>query len=231
MCGIGSGGFDCDWMLDCLEVASDESFRLNEKSTQNAEEYLLARYHLHINVYTHKTTRAAEMMLRDILFLLSENFESSGLMHDHPIKNYYEERSVETYLALDDIMIWSALVTISKKAKAKKLKDLTSCLLNRQFYKCFDVGALAEKEKDGAKKLKAFLPALEQTNANCVVDEASITAYPSQTKRNHDGIKIGKTDIATLSSIIAAVPVKKLTRVYAMKAADVNAAKALWKKL
>ncbi len=232
MCGVGMGGFDSEWLLDCLEVSAAGYFNLNKKSEHNAEEYLLARYHLHSSVYTHKTIRAAEMMLSDILFTLSQSLTASGLAKEHPLYRYYENRSVETYLALDDIVMWNALGEMRQKAKTEELRTLAGNLIDRNFYKCFDVGALAEKEEHGAERLGNYLHALREKNDKCVIDTAEITAYPpNNTRGRHDGIRIDGVDIASLSPIIRAIPIKKLCRIYAMTEKDINFAQALWKKL
>lgn len=235
MCGIGSGGFDSAWMLDCLEIAEQPArFRLNTKSTHNAEEYLLARYHLNINVYTHKTIRAAEVMLSRLLFELNESFETngfatSGLNENHPLALYFAEQNIETYLALDDIVLWGALSQIAGQGKAGSLKTLAENLLHRRFYKCFDVGFMAEKNEE--EKLVQFKKELAVQNPRCFVDETTIEAYEKMAGKPHQGIQIGDKDIIDLSPIIASVPIKKICRVYALDQKDVQFAKDLWKKI
>ncbi len=234
MSGIGSGGFDCDWLLDCLEVSDDGAFYLNHKSAHNAEEYLLARYNLYILVYTHKTSRAAEMMLAEILYDLAQDPEQSGLVKDHPLTRYYAQESIEAYLALDDMTIWQALDEMARKAKNKKLRALSFAIRARQFYKAFDAGQMAAGQKNGGERLERFLNLIEEqeNQGALLIDKAEITAYGVDAQED-DPIKINRhqkgeaRDIKDISEIVASIPKKRLCRIYGDEDNIKNAA-SLW---
>ncbi len=240
MSGIGSGGFDCDWLLDCLEVGADDTFCLNHKSAHNAEEYLLARYNLYILVYTHKTNRAAEMMLAEILYDLAQYPERSGLADDHLLRRYYESDSCASYLALDDMVIWHALCEMAQKAENLRLRRLSAAIVGRKFYKAFDVGRAA-KEEGREDRLQEFLSLVEQEASahDFLIDEAEITAYgidKSMDKPSELPIKINPKeggqarDIQEISKIVASIPKKRLCRIYA-DAQHIEYARKLWREM
>ena len=238
MSGIGSGGFDCDWLLDCLEVSQDGAFCLNHKSAHNAEEYLLARYNLYILVYTHKTNRAAEMMLAEILYDLACHPQQSGLAVDHPLRRYYERGSCAAYLALDDMVIWHALGEMAQKAENQRLRDLSKAIMTRKFYKAFDVGQAAEedgRENSQEDKLQEFLSRIQQETHDFLIDQAEITAYGID-RSDSVPIKINPQekgdarDIAETSKIVASIPKKKLCRIYADEQ-HIERARKLWQEM
>lgn len=231
MSGVGTGGFDCDWLLDCLEIVGGR-FVLNQKSMHNAEEYLLARYNLHLLVYAHRTVRAAEMMLVDILSYIANDLEKSGLAKNHPLISYFQNRNVENYLALDDIIIWQSLIKMGNSTKDEKLKTLCVNLYNRQFYKCFDVSALAENEEDNSQKIKKFLKELHSTDNDYAIDEPEIIGYKEEEEEESNKIKIGDKDIVDISNIVKTITTtKKLCRVYSAKEEHIDHAKKLWQEI
>jgi hypothetical protein len=162
MTGIGSGDFDMEWILDCLEVGSvtiggtgDEdyveapAFYVNYKGFKAAEAYLQARFQMYSMVYMHKTTRGAEKMLEAMLKRLSEllieiGHEKLGVSKNNLLLNYIlaENPDLEQYLALDDNVIWSFLEEL-KSCKDEHIAALSRGLLERKLYKCFDVGVRA----------------------------------------------------------------------------------------
>ncbi|GAB1581017.1 HD domain-containing protein [Phyllobacterium phragmitis] len=77
MTGTGAGAIDFDWLMDNVRVGEIDigapdadgepvkkvaTFCLTAKSLPAAEQFLLARYTLHQQVYFHKTTRCVEHM-------------------------------------------------------------------------------------------------------------------------------------------------------------------------
>ncbi len=78
--GVGYGDFDHRWLISHLHVDEGKSrLYLSRKALLAAEAYIFARYHMYRTVYFHKTTRAAEVMLR----LLFKRY--SSLVKESPI--------------------------------------------------------------------------------------------------------------------------------------------------
>lgn len=247
MTGTGMGGIDFSWLLDGLRVGritirppgeedfiEVDGFYLNSKSMRTAEEYLLARFNLYLQVYMHKTTRAAEQMLQATLSRFSElldegNIESTGLSSENRLTRYFSgDRGLESYLMLDDAGVWAGLNGMASSDDAA-LQYLANALLNRRLYKCFDAGEYASKMRGDS--LQRFLKELQDAEEllrfeNGLIplhDEANVTLYgvhgfdesgalqkvliePSRGERPQD---IGET-----SQILGSVGEHKLYRVY-----------------
>ena len=166
MTGVQSAHIDLDWILDCLEVGavtdkgSDSvdnfillpCFYLNDKGIESAVEYLRARKELYRMVYYHKTTRAAEVMLRELLKRAANTFDriskvnsktlddgDKRLLND-PVLRYLSSESppISTYLELDDDVVSSTVGALAKSSD-RDVSCLAKRLRARQLYKCVDV--------------------------------------------------------------------------------------------
>lgn len=202
MTGAGGGGFDFQWLVDCLEVGkitvrpgedSDyvevDGLYLNYKGLQTAEAYLLARHHLYAQVYYHKTTRSAEAMLSALLARVARQVQqgelsATGLPETHALVRYFRstQADLSAYFALDDAVVWSALADLAS-AGDEKIAQLARGLRDRKLFKCFDVGALAKASGGDfvprfRKKLRDSQGELGlEEHVTLLSDEATITAY------------------------------------------------------
>jgi uncharacterized protein len=92
--GTNYGQYDLDWLLSHLQPQPDgRRFFLSRKALSAAEAYVFARFHMYRTVYFHKTTRAAEVMLRLVFQRLREQslpdyFFSADSPADTPYKPY-----------------------------------------------------------------------------------------------------------------------------------------------
>jgi hypothetical protein len=91
--GVGYGRFDVDRLIASLEIARSEEmggpvWAIPEAALYDAEQMLLARWFMHLQVYNHKTRRVLDHHLREFLthWLLDGRFPSA----------------TGAYLALDD---------------------------------------------------------------------------------------------------------------------------------
>jgi len=158
--GTDYGRFDLKWLLQNLFLEEARSrFYLGHKAILAAEEYVYARYHMYRMVYFHKTTRAAEVMLR-LLFrrfrelLSNTNGEDAELQvapgaPESVVRAFSGDRmSLEEYLRLDDygiVQFWSAC----ENAEDGLLRELGTGLLHRKLYKGIDVtGVTSNKVAD-----------------------------------------------------------------------------------
>lgn len=202
MTGAGSGGFDYQWLLDCLEVGKitirpgeDKDYEevdglfLNYKGLGTAEEYILARHHLYAQVYYHKTTRGAETMLAAILGRVADQAQqgdvsATGLSNSHPLVRYLrsDRTDLSAYLALDDALVWASLSEIAM-ARDNAVARLARGLCDRRLYKCFDAGVRAKGA--GGDSLPRFQKRLRESHAelgleegtSLLTDKVEITAY------------------------------------------------------
>ena len=111
MTGTGAGAIDFDWLMDNVRVADIEigapdegddsvkkvaTFCLAAKALPAAEQFLLARYTLHQQVYFHKATRCVEHMIGKLLRAVASHAEDgravekqTGLRKDHPLIRFF----------------------------------------------------------------------------------------------------------------------------------------------
>jgi uncharacterized protein len=166
MSGVSHGGFDVSWLMANLEVdkiplARDDqpigevdALILGRKAFQAAEGYVLGLFHLYFAVYFHKATRGAEKMLTALLRRINELVQGgealrTGLDTQHPIILYFTAKTLESYLRLDDAVIWGALQSTAS-SKDDTVKELSTRLLGRDLYKAFDITALLHSGGEAA---------------------------------------------------------------------------------
>lgn len=176
MTGIGSGQFDLEWLLDCLEVdkitvGQDDdfidviTFVINSKGFQAAEGYIRARFEMYSMVYMHKTTRAAEKMLSALLNRLSQlidegKTDKSGLTERNPLVRYFasQNATLDDYLRLDDQLVWSS-IGLMKDAADPDLAKLAARIFDRSLYKCCD---FSSRTSIGGNEKQRFQKALAE---------------------------------------------------------------------
>ncbi len=257
MTGTGAGAIDFDWLMDNLRVAEinlavddedDEgaqvpTFCFASKAQAAAEQFLLARYTLHEQVYFHKVTRCIEKMVGRLLSRIAElarNEETmtkqTGLPKDHPLLRFFvrDGDTIGNYLALDDMVVLGAL-ELMKQAGDDIVTMLATCLRDRQPYKTLDIGEFGSdhgRQRMIIRKIeKNFADALK-TGAIIKDEEARINIYSEigqdeerMHKRLHvfDGTKV--KEISQLSALVAALGIRKedgktFTRFYFEKKSD-----------
>jgi HD superfamily phosphohydrolase len=153
MTGIGAGAIDFDWLIENVRVAEIDlnapgggdgetkapTFCLEKKALPAAEQFLLARYTLHQQVYFHKTTRCVEHMIARLLRTIASNAgrrgegRATGLPTEHPLLRFFRRNgeTVENYLALDDALITGSLAALSQ-AQDLIISDTAIRLRSRQ---------------------------------------------------------------------------------------------------
>jgi uncharacterized protein len=125
-------------------------FYLGFKASLAVEQYIHSRYHMYRAVYFHKTTRAAEVMLR-LLFrrfkeLLGAETERAAKekiapgISDSVLRAFTGRTSLADYLTLDDHSI-TEFWKCCERSNDNLLKELGTGLLHRRLYKAIDVTA------------------------------------------------------------------------------------------
>jgi HD superfamily phosphohydrolase len=258
MSGTQMGGFDYAWLLDCLEITkinvaieNDDyvevaTLRLSNKGLLAAEGYLLARFHLYSQVYLHKTTRSAERMLAALLkrfvdLVKSNSIDSTGLRDDEALVTFFQRPDVESYLELDDSVVWSALGRMTH-AKDDYIREISNRLKDRLLYKCINVGESARHL--GGDSLSHFKRRLKEDFADkldrtILRDEVSLTAYgwrdyedPGALQKVLVADATGRSrDIAELSETVRSIQPRKVFRVYCSNAAELDAIEKLQKEV
>lgn len=166
--GTDYGRFDADWLLQNLFFNSDRGrFYLGYKAMLQAEQYVFARYHMYRSVYFHKTTRAAEVMLR-LLFqrfkalLDAKNTDRSkhGIVPGAPhavVLAFSQRMTLGEYLALDDHTM-SEFLKACAGSKDKTLRELARGLLDRRLFKATDAtGIVSTNVANFTEKAKEII--------------------------------------------------------------------------
>lgn len=150
--GIRSAAIDLEWLFDSLrieEVPIDPvhklkgfSFVVLPKGISVVEEFVLSYMRMYQNIYFHKTTRAVQHMVSDIVRMAaSGDMRKNATVSKHPIIRYFRNRrtrSIENYLRLDDTSIVS-LLRILADTKLGAISDLANRYFKRDVYKCIEL--------------------------------------------------------------------------------------------
>ncbi len=146
--GVDYGEFDHLWLIAHLHVDEEHSrLYLSSKALLAAEAYVFARYHMYRTVYFHKTTRAAEVMLR-LLFqryssmVSGKSFaEANAVVPDAPkevVTAFSSKITLHDYLKLDDHSI-SQFCKACEASGDASLQRLGTGLLHRRYLKAIDL--------------------------------------------------------------------------------------------
>ncbi len=152
--GVRYGDFDLGWLLRSLRFGvstGDKAPPLavdGYKGLVAIEEFLLSRFFMFQQVYFHKSTRAAECMIRAALALAVEALVDGETLPGVPpalaAAARGEDLSIHDYLELDDTTIWAALHAW-EDARPPVLRDLCRRLRARALFKTVElVGDRAE---------------------------------------------------------------------------------------
>ncbi len=140
--GAGYGAFDLEWLINCLrigEVNGDTEVGLDlNKGLSIAEDFVMARYYMYVNVYFHRATRSAELIMDKIFQRAIElnNLGKIGLPEDlaEIIIKSSTSKTLTNYLNLSENTIWHYIVLWSKH-EDNIMSDLCTRLLNRKLFK------------------------------------------------------------------------------------------------
>jgi hypothetical protein len=256
MTGTGAGAIDFDWIMEHIRVreieidavdseAPDETvsvptFCLDSKALPAAEQFLLARYTLHEQVYFHKATCCVEHMIARLLQQVAKwakDLEAApamtGLAADHALLRFFAraQPGIQDYLALDDTVITAALGSM-QTADDAGIAGLATRLRNRDLYKTLDLRAFGEDEDKQIKRAKRIDREFKDKIAAGTVikdTDAAISIYThigGDDEKVHKKLHVldqaqGPREITTLSNMIATLSkTRRFTRYYFADEAD-----------
>ena len=256
MTGTGAGAIDFDWLMEYIRVREIEidavdldaptdtvsvpTFCLDSKALPAAEQFLLARYTLHEQVYFHKATRCVEHMIARLLRLLAERAKvidtasaMTGLLADHALLRFFAaaQPTIQDYLALDDTVITAALGAM-QTADDADIAGLATRLRNRELYKTLDLRAFGEDEGEQTQWARRIDRDFKEKLAAGTVSkdpDAAISIYAQiggDDEKVHKKLHVldqaeGPREITTLSKMIETLRSKRqFTRYYFADEAD-----------
>lgn len=160
MTGADYGKFDLDWLLRCIEVGEvheEVEIGINHrKGLMVAEDFVLARRAMYLQVYFHKTTRGAEVLIHSILNRASDLAKEGAVLTQYgPLESLLKgaDLKVKDYIGLDDHVI---LFHINKwlNAKDRILADLCGRFLHRRLFKSLPLDEYPDDYVDTVIKLR-----------------------------------------------------------------------------
>lgn len=260
MTGTGAGAIDFEWLLDHVRIrkvnldAPDGSgdadsekiatFCIDIKALPAAEQFLLARYTLHEQVYFHKTTRCIEKMIALLLRRLSEQCidrvdikARTGLDPNHPLIDFLgsKEPGVPHYLALDDLVLLGALERMALASDAG-ISDLARRLRNRRLYKTLDCKVFHREADWQAAAAKKIDRNFDLESGRVLKDAGARLSIYTQVggddEKAHKKLRIleesGRTpEITSFGGIAKSLPELRLTRYYFAEAVDRTVARKI----
>jgi HD superfamily phosphohydrolase len=145
--GADYGKFDSRWIIQHLQLNPDKSrLQLSNKAFIATEGYVLARYHMYRAVYFHKTTRAAEVMLRVLFKRFKSLLKNGGKPNElapgspaHVVSAFQSagKMSLPDYLRLDDHSV-SEFAKACLDSSDSELKEIATGILERHLFKAVE---------------------------------------------------------------------------------------------
>lgn len=187
--GIRSAAIDLEWLFDSLrieEVPIDPvrplkafSFVVLPKGLSVVEEFVLSYMRMYQGVYFHKTTRAIQHMVTEIVKLAATNeSRSNAKLKNHPVVQFFRDkryRSVERYECLDDYSILS-LIRLAADHRFGRLSKLATRFFTRNLYKCIELPTDAGGDVMRAASQR-FIEALNSSKIEFIQDRVPSKYY------------------------------------------------------
>jgi len=264
MTGTHAGAIDFDWLVEHVRVRRVEidapdadaddgfapievpTFCLDAKALPAAEQFLLARYTLHEQVYLHKGKRCVERMFAELLSRvarhvgLGNSLKSTGLTDGHALMRFLRSDELGDYLALDDAVLWGALEEMTR-AEDSEIADLAVRLRERRLFKTLDIASIGydtDSQVKWAKRIDKKFSA-EIAAGSVLKDEAKLTIYTqigADEERMHKKLHVLDGDkpieIGNRSALVRAlVAPRTFTRYYFLTDSARNVAIGLKERL
>ena len=246
MTGTGAGAIDFDWLMEHVRVREIEieaadpdddgdrervpTFCLDAKALPAAEQFLLARYTLHEQVYFHKTTRCVEHMIAKLLRRVAELAKQPastprqiGLGEGHPLLRFFaaDGATLANYLALDDLVVMGAIERMTQAAD-QAIAELATRLRERRLYKTLDLryfGHDEGRQRRAARRIDREFET-QKKNETVIKDEGAAVSIYTQIggddDKAHKKLHIldakGPREITEMSRIVAALGPKRSLR-------------------
>ncbi len=122
-CGLSYGMFERDWLLENLSV-HDGRLVVNRKARAAAEHYILGRFYMYSEIYSHHTVAAFDILAREAYRLLLDENLAPELSEFH--------KNPDDYWGFDDHWFFQTLATLKPDKVPERLIELRNRILFRQ---------------------------------------------------------------------------------------------------
>jgi uncharacterized protein len=190
--GVKYGAFDSEWLLNSLCIGAEPNqpasknpneWRLcldERRGLHSAEQLILARMHMSLQVYFHQATRGWEAHLL-CLFKEAAALAAAGeLPKSTPglaVEFFRRTGNVDAkmFLDIDEATLTCAMQQWAISENAGKLRDLASTFLRREKrYRCFE---LPKSDYRKTIKLSAALREVGAENHDWLLDSSDLVSY------------------------------------------------------
>lgn len=190
--GADYGKFDLPWLVHHLYPNPEkDKYYIGKKAFSTAEQYVFCRYHMYRSVYFHKTTRAAEVMLRLLFKRFAEVLKKGKILDvanrvapgaSPVLVKAFAKKSLtlDGYLGLDDFSI-NEFFKSAAVGKDKTMAALANGLLHRRLYKAVDVsdaGEASQKFFENAQEIAKSKQSEVGLAEDCLLEKDSIADTP-----------------------------------------------------
>jgi hypothetical protein len=146
-CGVSYGKYDLDRLILSMTPHNNEIV-ITSKGIQSAEIYVLARFNMYVQVYTHKTRRAFDLMLKSMFS--KDRFESLSYPQ-------MKKEDIDRLTEFDDSWLMDRIKEVSKSEGDKHRQYLAQGFLSREPIKCVcECSAYSDISGPGVKAAPEF---------------------------------------------------------------------------
>jgi len=246
-CGLRSSYIDLEWLFDSLLIEKvvvnlekgieQFSFVVHPKGLRVVEEFVISYLKMYNDVYFHKTTRAVQHMIVDVIQeIIDSGDESKSIARNSIIRFLRDEKSrdIEKYLSMDDSCIVSLIhdISISKNPNAA---NTAQRYLQRDLYKCIEIPSTEDGPPN--RRIKKFIDALKNEKIYHKLDYIkgrSYKQYEVADKKFLENILIKKGEeherLHSASKIIRSIPTQS-ARIYFRTADEKSGAEKILSSL
>ena len=254
MTGSHAGAIDTDWLLNnlttytILERQEDDdepikipTFVFKAKARHAAEDFLLARFRMYMQVYMHKTTRGFEKLITGLFQYIGSDTtdkKALGISDSHPLMQFLAPggEKLQLYRRLDDIVVWAVIEQLTQ-CDDKYAADLAKRLWNRENLCALDVSSRFENDQDAQTNAIRRIDRYDGDNPKLTIfkDDVKVNLYSEkngEVAKAHKMVRVlngsgSQADIVTFEDTIISKKLQKgvgLTRYYFLSADEKEAA-------
>jgi HD superfamily phosphohydrolase len=139
--GVPNAQYDLDRIIQMV-LRDAEGICFDYRAQIAIEGYFTARYHLYLQLYYHKTVRAAEVMLRSVIRrarLIAQDDPSRLDPINPALRELFTTGDAAQAVAVSDVDLWSAFGIWATGNSDPILKDLSRRLLNRDLFRAIEI--------------------------------------------------------------------------------------------
>ncbi|XCI75398.1 MAG: HD domain-containing protein [Flavobacteriales bacterium] len=219
--GVVEGSINADRLISMLNVV-DEQLVVEAKALHSVESFLIARMFMYWQVYLHKTSVGAEILLVKIFDRARELIKDSVYLSASPSLYHFLQKDIEVtdrkqfkendlkhFVQLDDTDIWQA-VKAWQSCRDKTLSNLCQMLIKRELWSVKVLDApLSEEALETYKKQIKTLLGIKQ--AEYFIHQTKIENLTYHTHKNPIRLLMKNGQTVDLLSVSEVLDNKKIT--------------------